>query len=789
MNSNSKSINNNDIKVENRNKINNNELINKNTSFNNSVNNQPKNMTNEYKTIKCYCNDNSLCPKSPNTNSATSEWQDDNFNPFDLNSEFYRSIKSTPNKDSKTIDIDKLIKATNGNIRHCVTNTVCLTKRLIRKNGEFRHKYYCDQSSANSIRGKVVEYRDCKINTPILSDQILVKEKSAEFCCNEREYCNLNLYPEVAVRDLEEFAPQFSNNQDSFGNNPAFKTITPTNNNILFNPINLSLFLLSFVFLLVIILLVIFFLINKIRKLDLLKKKPNKSFNLTSPNKSVIIAQSQCSPYSTSTTTSSTASTSITSKENSYNNSDHFINSQNNRYHKYVHQNDYLKNMFNNSDMNENKIPLLMTENNTSLEEMKRNNLIKENYDQNKEAINSSSELLNFTNTTTATNSINSQSINSIVDFNSKENNTSNNIILNSPLSTSQSSGFGNSTQTGTNISEFEWSGSGSGAGYPQCVQRTIARQIKLFNPCIGKGRFGEVYKGEWRGEFVAVKTFNSADEKSWENECNIYNTNGFRHENILGFIAADNIDRGTYTELWLITEFHEMGSLYDYLTLNVISPYQALNMALSIVNGLVHLHMPIESCKGKPALAHCDLKSKNILVKSNLTCCIGDLGMALSGDKDGKIVQINNIRTGTKRYMAPEILSKVIEIKYLDAFQKAEMYSLGLIFWELLRRCKFEEEKSKTIYTYEYKPPYFEYISGDPDENVMKQIVCDQKHRPSINNLWRQHKLMNELTRLTEELWVDNPNERLNALRLKKSLNKIKMNMSDRLEAINDSK
>lgn len=29
----------------------------------------------------------------------------------------------------------------------------------------------------------------------------------------------------------------------------------------------------------------------------------------------------------------------------------------------------------------------------------------------------------------------------------------------------------------------------------------------------------------------------------------------------------------------------------------------------------------------GKPGIAHCDLKSKNILVKNNGTCCIADLG------------------------------------------------------------------------------------------------------------------------------------------------------------------
>jgi serine/threonine protein kinase len=32
----------------------------------------------------------------------------------------------------------------------------------------------------------------------------------------------------------------------------------------------------------------------------------------------------------------------------------------------------------------------------------------------------------------------------------------------------------------------------------------------------------------------------------------------------------------------------------------------------------------------GKPAIAHRDIKSKNILVKKDGTCCIADLGLAV---------------------------------------------------------------------------------------------------------------------------------------------------------------
>jgi len=55
-----------------------------------------------------------------------------------------------------------------------------------------------------------------------------------------------------------------------------------------------------------------------------------------------------------------------------------------------------------------------------------------------------------------------------------------------------------------------------------------------------GKGRYGEVWRGQWQGENVAVKIFSSRDEKSWFRETEIYNTVLLRHENILG--ESDNL-------------------------------------------------------------------------------------------------------------------------------------------------------------------------------------------------------------------------------------------------------
>lgn len=70
--------------------------------------------------------------------------------------------------------------------------------------------------------------------------------------------------------------------------------------------------------------------------------------------------------------------------------------------------------------------------------------------------------------------------------------------------------------------------------------RRTIARQIEL-KQIVARGRFGEVWMGDWRGENVAVKIFTSRDEKSWKRETEIYSTNTLRHNNVLRWIASDN--------------------------------------------------------------------------------------------------------------------------------------------------------------------------------------------------------------------------------------------------------
>ncbi|XP_053990067.1 TGF-beta receptor type-1 isoform X3 [Hylaeus volcanicus] len=311
---------------------------------------------------------------------------------------------------------------------------------------------------------------------------------------------------------------------------------------------------------------------------------------------------------------------------------------------------------------------------------------------------------------------------------------------------------------------EMTTSGSGS-VGLPLLVQRSIARQIQLVET-IGKGRFGEVWRGRWRGENVAVKIFSSREERSWFREAEIYQTVMLRHDNILGFIAADNKDNGTWTQLWLITDYFEKGSLFDYLNRSTVDTNGMIRMALSIATGLAHLHMEIVGTQGKPAIAHRDLKSKNILVKTNGTCAIGDLGLAVRHDviTDTVDIQLNN-RVGTKRYMAPEVLEETINMNHFDSFKRADVYALGLILWEIARRCNVGGIHD------EYQLPFYDLVPSDPTIEEMRKVVCTDKQRPSIPNRWQSIDALQVMSKVMKECWYHNAAARLTALRIKKSL------------------
>uniref|UniRef100_A0A8C6HFW0 receptor protein serine/threonine kinase n=1 Tax=Mus spicilegus TaxID=10103 RepID=A0A8C6HFW0_MUSSI len=274
-----------------------------------------------------------------------------------------------------------------------------------------------------------------------------------------------------------------------------------------------------------------------------------------------------------------------------------------------------------------------------------------------------------------------------------------------------------------------------------------------------GKGRYGEVWRGSWHGESVAVKIFSSRDEQSWFRETEIYNTVLLRHDNILGFIASDMTSRNSSTQLWLITHYHEHGSLYDFLQRQTLEPQLALRLAVSAACGLAHLHVEIFGTQGKPAIAHRDLKSRNVLVKSNLQCCIADLGLAVMHSQSSDYLDIgNNPRVGTKRYMAPEVLDEQIRTDCFESYKWTDIWAFGLVLWEIARRTIINGES----------PCRFRVCV------CVCVCVCPYPVLPTRN---AAERVLSGLAQMMRECWYPNPSARLTALRIKKTLQKLSHN------------
>ncbi|KAL9890242.1 bone morphogenetic protein receptor type-1A-like [Glossina fuscipes fuscipes] len=306
--------------------------------------------------------------------------------------------------------------------------------------------------------------------------------------------------------------------------------------------------------------------------------------------------------------------------------------------------------------------------------------------------------------------------------------------------------------------------------------QRSIADEIQLEN-VIGRGKYGHIFLGYWRNEKVAVKVFREEEKASWEYEADVYKTVLLPHENILGYIASDI----SCSQMFLITEYYENGSLYDLLSNDIIETDQLQLLALSLMLGLSHLHKEIVGNPGKPGIAHRNIKSKNILVKNNTQCCLSDFGLAVKYHSNESGIQAKgDMQVGTARYMAPEILNKALNQEIFEEYKQADMYAVSLVLWEMAHRCRILNTDTKAIIFNDYALPYYDEVPEDPSIDVMRIAVCDQGLRPIISASWQENNILSTLSKVMEECWKPNPAARLTALRAKKTIQRLDGDLTD---------
>ncbi|KAL4645620.1 hypothetical protein ACB092_02G247400 [Castanea dentata] len=193
------------------------------------------------------------------------------------------------------------------------------------------------------------------------------------------------------------------------------------------------------------------------------------------------------------------------------------------------------------------------------------------------------------------------------------------------------------------------------------------ARQLKMGNK-VGSGSFGDLYKGTYFGQEVAIKILKPERvnaEMLGEFSQEVYIMRKVRHKNVVQFIGACTQP----PNLCIVTEFMSRGSVYDFLHKHrgVFKLPSLLKVAIDVSKGMNYLH--------QNNIIHRDLKTANLLMDENDIVKVADFGVARVQTPSG----VMTAETGTYRWMAPE----VIEHKAYD--HKADVFSFGIVLWELL--------------------------------------------------------------------------------------------------------
>ncbi|KAG8237727.1 hypothetical protein J437_LFUL017030 [Ladona fulva] len=118
---------------------------------------------------------------------------------------------------------------------------------------------------------------------------------------------------------------------------------------------------------------------------------------------------------------------------------------------------------------------------------------------------------------------------------------------------------------------------------------------------------------------------------------------------------------------------------------------------------------------------------------------------------------------------MAPEVLDETLNKNTFESFKMADMYSFGLVLWEIACRTVINDEKVVEP----YQPPYYNYVPSDPSFEDMHEVVCIKKIRPPISSLWEEDEILRTMVKCMQECWHHNPAVRLTSLRVKKTLSK----------------
>ncbi|KXS15176.1 kinase-like protein [Gonapodya prolifera JEL478] len=250
-----------------------------------------------------------------------------------------------------------------------------------------------------------------------------------------------------------------------------------------------------------------------------------------------------------------------------------------------------------------------------------------------------------------------------------------------------------------------------------------IQEEHVTFQELIGRGGYGEVFRGMWQGNEVALKRVFRGDMgrdlyTAFASEIEIWSS--LKHDNVLPLSGACL----TTTFPFIVSPFMKHGTALSYLRTVPTTTYQRIKLMLDVAQGMSYLH--------GVGIVHADLKASNVLVRDNGSGLVCDFGYAKLESAAAPKGTDPSERVGTPRWMPPE---RLLEHK---SSKEGDVYAMGMTAYE--------------IWTLER--PF-----GDvPDARLWTRII-DGDLRPCLNSMVVE--MPERLKELLEECWAPEPEDR----------------------------
>nr|XP_043880991.1 bone morphogenetic protein receptor type-2-like [Solea senegalensis] len=302
----------------------------------------------------------------------------------------------------------------------------------------------------------------------------------------------------------------------------------------------------------------------------------------------------------------------------------------------------------------------------------------------------------------------------------------------------------------------------------------------------LARGYFATVWQAKYRGSAVAVKVLPSDWKHRFTAEKEVYELPLMKHAGILHFLGTGRKqDDGS----WLIVvQLAEYGSLCSFLCTHTISWMQSLKLCQSLSQGLSYLHSDLHSYDmHKPAVAHRDLSSSNVLVKADGTCALCDFGCStilrtcsyqshlmamMVRSRQHRVIGQREVakedgdahifcQRGTLCYMAPEILDGAVDLRSSSCFKQGDIYALGLLLWEIWMRCSALFAGGNVP---QHLLPYESELEGNVTLESLIMHVITREKRPSIPKHWELLPQGSALQELLSDCWEFDPDARVTA-------------------------